>query len=242
MQRTSSDSAAFARASTTAPAGEGRAGGIARASVVGVQLHMQPDVGVCSIRYDERIPVLLLRQQRGYATQPAPGLWNGRRPLVSSSGARRLHCRGCARVGAARSRSRGAAALLAEAKHQPRPSDPALAHVRADDPEPAAPQHIARRGRSVGATVRGCYAAPMQSRKQASAGPTRDAWFATNAITPPGPRRRSHSGTDPDAALSQGERTGVVDVLVANVGAVSRSLPKTRFGISEVIRRSLSPL
>ena len=36
---------------------------------------MQPDVGVCSIRYDERIPVLLLRQQRGYATQPAPGLW-----------------------------------------------------------------------------------------------------------------------------------------------------------------------
>ena len=40
--------------------------------------------------------------------------------------------------------------------------------------------HIARRGRSMGATVRGCHAAPMQSRKQASAGPTRDAWFATN--------------------------------------------------------------
>ena len=42
--------------------------------------------------------------------------------------------------------------------------------------------HIARRGRSMGATVRDCHAAPMQSRKQASAGPTRDAWFAT-----PGP-------------------------------------------------------
>ena len=78
MLGTNSDSAAFARASTTAPAGEGRAGGIARASVVGVELHMHPDVGVCSIRYDELIAVLLLRQQRGYATQPAPGLWNGR--------------------------------------------------------------------------------------------------------------------------------------------------------------------
>ena len=32
--------------------------------------------------------------------------------------------------------------------------------------------HIARRGRSMGATVRGCHAAPMQSRKQASAGST----------------------------------------------------------------------
>ena len=42
----------------------------------------------------------------------------------------RLHRRGRARVGAARSRSRGAAALLAEAKHQPRPSDPAVAHLR----------------------------------------------------------------------------------------------------------------
>ena len=72
---TSSDSAAFARASTTAPTGEGRADGIARASVVGVELHIHPDVGVCSIRYDELIPVLLLRRQHGYATQPAPGLW-----------------------------------------------------------------------------------------------------------------------------------------------------------------------
>jgi hypothetical protein len=76
--RTSSDSAAFARASTTALAGEGRAAGIACASVVGVELHMHPDAGVCSIGYDELIAVLLLRQQRGHAVQPAPGLWNGR--------------------------------------------------------------------------------------------------------------------------------------------------------------------
>ena len=69
---TSSDSAAFARAITTALAGGGRAAGIERASVVGVELHMHPDVGVCSIGYDELIAVLLLRQQRGYAAQPAP--------------------------------------------------------------------------------------------------------------------------------------------------------------------------
>ena len=75
---TSSDSAAFARASITALAGEGRAAGIAFASVVGVELHMHPDVGACSIGYDELIAVLLLRQQRGHAVQPAPGLWNGR--------------------------------------------------------------------------------------------------------------------------------------------------------------------
>ena len=39
--------------------------------------------------------------------------------------------------------------------------------------------HVARRGRSMGATVRSCHAAPMQSRQQASAGATRDEWFAT---------------------------------------------------------------
>ncbi len=33
---------------------------------------------VCSIGYDELIAVLLLREQRGHAVQPAPGLWNGR--------------------------------------------------------------------------------------------------------------------------------------------------------------------
>ena len=45
---------------------------------------MHPDVGVCSIGYDELIAVLLPRQQRGYAAQPAPGLWNGRDPQLSS--------------------------------------------------------------------------------------------------------------------------------------------------------------
>ena len=43
---------------------------------------MHPDVGVCSIGYDELIAVLLLRQQRGHAVQPAPGLWNGRSPTA----------------------------------------------------------------------------------------------------------------------------------------------------------------
>ena len=43
--------------------------------------------------------------------------------------------------------------------------------------------HIARRGRSLGSTVRSCHAAPMQSRKQASAGSTRDESFATRART-----------------------------------------------------------
>ena len=42
-------------------------------------------------------------------------------------------------VDTARSRCRGAAALLPEAKHQPRPSDPVLAHLRADDREQAVP-------------------------------------------------------------------------------------------------------
>ncbi len=53
--------------------------------------------------------------------------------------------------------------------------------------------HIARRGRSMGATVRSCHAAPMQSRKQASAGSTRDAWFATVSLTPPRRAGRSLS-------------------------------------------------
>ena len=70
-------------ASTTALAGEGRAAGVASSHVVGMDLHMHPDVGVCSIGYDELIAVLLLRQQRGHAVQPAPGLWNGRLPQLS---------------------------------------------------------------------------------------------------------------------------------------------------------------
>jgi hypothetical protein len=46
---TNSDSAAFAWARTTALADEGRAAGIASASVAGVGLHMHRDVGVCPI-------------------------------------------------------------------------------------------------------------------------------------------------------------------------------------------------
>jgi hypothetical protein len=78
LRWTSSDSVAFTPASTTALAGEGRAAGIACASVVGAELHTHPDVRVCSIGHDELIAVLLLRQQRGHAVQPAPGLWNVR--------------------------------------------------------------------------------------------------------------------------------------------------------------------
>ena len=55
--RPGSDSAAFAPASTTSLAGEGRAAGITCASVVGVELHMHPDVGVCSIGKDELIAI-----------------------------------------------------------------------------------------------------------------------------------------------------------------------------------------
>jgi hypothetical protein len=81
--RTISDSAAFARASAIALEGEGRAAGIARASVVGVELHMHRDVAGCWIGHDELTAVLLLRQQSGHAAQPVPRSWNGRGPLVS---------------------------------------------------------------------------------------------------------------------------------------------------------------
>jgi hypothetical protein len=81
----------------------------------------------------------MLSWRSRHPRRPAPRSRNGRRALVSSSGARRLHRRGRARVGAARSRCRGAAALLSEAKHQPRRSDPVLAHLRADDREQAVP-------------------------------------------------------------------------------------------------------
>ena len=79
MLGTSSDSAAFARASTTAPAAEGRAGGIARASVVGVELRMHPDVGVCSIGYDELIAVLCSASNAG-TPRRACGMEKGSRP------------------------------------------------------------------------------------------------------------------------------------------------------------------
>jgi hypothetical protein len=53
--------------------------------------------------------------------------------------------------------------------------------------------HVARRGRSMGATVGACHAAPMQSRKQASAGPTPDARLATIWIVSAIPAARSRS-------------------------------------------------
>ena len=104
-----------------------------------------------------RGPSCSVRDARTSASGPAGGSRSatcvgrlcriGRRALVSSSGARPLHRRGRARVGAARSRCRGAAALLPEAKHQPRPCDPVLAHLRADDQGQAAPRtHCAAGG------------------------------------------------------------------------------------------------
>ena len=91
----------------------------------------------------------------------------------------------CAGVGAARSRCRGAAALLPEAKHQPRPSDAVLAHLRADDREQAAPHTHRARGRIMGATVRGC--APSRCNLEIRRPParTRDAWFATHSAVLP---------------------------------------------------------
>jgi hypothetical protein len=88
LRWTISDSAAFARESSTALAGEGRAAGIALASVAGVEMHMHPDVGLCSIEPDELTAVLLLRQQRWHAGQPVPRLWNGRCPALSRAGSR----------------------------------------------------------------------------------------------------------------------------------------------------------
>ena len=42
-------------------------------------MHAHRDVAVCSIGRNKLTAVLLLRQQRGHAAQPAQGLWNGRR-------------------------------------------------------------------------------------------------------------------------------------------------------------------
>jgi hypothetical protein len=75
-----------------------------------------------------------------------PRCWSGRPPLVSSSGARPLHRRGRARVGATRSRCRGAAALLPEAKHRPPSSDQVLDHLARMTGSKRRRTHIARRG------------------------------------------------------------------------------------------------
>jgi hypothetical protein len=72
-----------------------------RAPVVGVELRMHRDVGVCSIGHDELTVVLLLRRQRRHATPPASGLWNGRvgrarrRPLRTHAPPGEAECGHC---------------------------------------------------------------------------------------------------------------------------------------------------
>jgi len=81
-----------------------------------------------------RCPLLLSEQESALRRMSLLERTTSARLVV---GRETAHRRGGARVGAARSRCRGAAALLPEAKHQPRPSDPVLAHLRADDREQA---------------------------------------------------------------------------------------------------------
>ena len=89
---------------------------------------------------DRLSAALVASGSHGAGEQAVSRFRSGRRPLDLSSGARPLRRPARAGVGAARSRRRGAAALLPEAKHQPRPGDPLLAHLRANDREQAAPQ------------------------------------------------------------------------------------------------------
>jgi hypothetical protein len=84
-----------------------------------------------------------------------------RRPVVASWA--RDHCIAAAVRESVqlRGRRRGAAPLLSETKHQPRPSDPVLADLRADDREHARRTHVACRGgaweqQSAAATPRRC--------------------------------------------------------------------------------------
>ncbi len=77
---------AFARASTIAIAGEGRAAGIARAR------GRPKGAYASSLRrlldwLRRAIAILLLRRQRGHAVQPAPGMWNGRRGRAATPAA-----------------------------------------------------------------------------------------------------------------------------------------------------------
>ena len=84
--RTNSNSGAFARASTIALAGEGRAAGIARA-------RGRREGAYASSRrrlldwLRRAIAILLLRRQRGHAVQLAPGMWNGRRGRAATPAA-----------------------------------------------------------------------------------------------------------------------------------------------------------
>jgi len=101
---------------------------------------------------------------------------------------------GAVRAGAARSRCRGAAALLSVAKHEPRPSVRCAAIFarmtgsnRRAHASPAA-------GGAWEQQVSSRYAGPARSRKQASAGPTRDAWFATHSAISPRPGATASPG------------------------------------------------
>jgi len=73
-----------------------------RAPVVGAELHMHPDVGVCSIGYGELTVVLLLRRQRRHATPRAPNLWNGRDASASRRQTRASAARDDAEAGCAK--------------------------------------------------------------------------------------------------------------------------------------------
>ena len=117
----------------------------------------------------------------------AKRLTASRHPLPRSAlDTGRLHRRVRARVGAARGRCRGAVALLPETKQQPRPSDPVLAHPRADDREQAAPHRRRAPRAEHEANSQGRPRRADAISKQPSAGLTRDAWFATAAATAAG--------------------------------------------------------
>ena len=161
-------------------------------------------------------PGLSLAWRSSHRPRRSRRCWMGRGPLVSPSGARPLHRRGRARVGAARSRCRGAAALLPEAKHQPRACDPVLAHLRADDQGQAAPRTHCAAGGAWGATVRGCHAAPMQSREQASAG------LDTGRVV----RHDLDHGDELDGTIAIGSRC-------FDVAAIARRPPGREPGIRE---------
>jgi LD-carboxypeptidase N-terminal domain len=72
-----------------------------------------------------------------------------------------------------------------ETAASPGSGDPVLAHFRANDRKQAAPHtHRAPRGEH-GSNGQGLPRRAMQSRNQASAGPTRDAWFTTHSAVLP---------------------------------------------------------
>jgi hypothetical protein len=109
--------------------------------------HHHPRAGSVDVR------VVALREKR-HSTTAARHARNGRRALVSSSGARPLHRRGRARVGAARSRCRGQQRCFQrESISRGRAIQCLLIFARMTGSKRRRTP-IARRGRSMGATVR----------------------------------------------------------------------------------------